>query len=102
MGIAVRKLASIALGVALGFCAAGFSARTEAGVAVGVSTGLPGVTVVAPPVLIPPPPAALLYAASYYYRYPRYYSPALVRSGFGYPYGYPCGFRGYAYGRHRR
>jgi hypothetical protein len=95
----VRKLASITLVVALGFCAAGFSSRAEAGVVVGVGIGLPGVAVVAPPVIAYPPLPAL-YAAPYYYRYPRYYYPALVPYGFGYRYGY--GFRGYAYGRHWR
>ena len=95
----MRKLASITLVVALGFCAAGFSSRAEAGVVVGVGIGLPGVAVVAPPVIAYAPLPAL-YAAPYYYRYPRYYYPALVPYGFGYRYGY--GFRGYAYGRHWR
>ena len=43
----MRKLAAIGLGVALGFCAAGFSARSETGVFVGVGIGLLGVAVVA-------------------------------------------------------
>jgi hypothetical protein len=92
----VRKLASIALAVALGLCAAGFSARTEAGVVVGVGIGIPGVAVVVPPVIAYPPFPAL-YAAPYYYRYPRYYHPAFAPYGFGYRYGY--GFRGYRYAR---
>jgi hypothetical protein len=65
----VRKLASITLVVALGFCAAGLSSRAEAGVVVGVGIGLPGVAVVAPPVIAYAPLPAL-YAAPYYYRYP--------------------------------
>gem|GEM_PF-5149077 len=101
----MRKLASIALVVGLGFCAAGLSSRAEAGVVVGVgSIGLPGVAVVAPPVIAYPPLPAL-YAAPYYYRYPRYYYPAFVPYGFGYRYGYGYGygFRGYAaYGRRWR
>jgi len=83
----VRKLASIALVVALGFCAAGLSSRAEAGVVVGVGIGLPGIAY---------PPFPALYAAPYYYRYPRYYYPALVPYGLRYQYGH--GFRGYAYG----
>ena len=97
-GIAVRKLASIALGVALGFCAAGLSSRAEAAVVVGVGIGLPGVVVAPPMIAYPPLPA--LYAAPYNYRYPRYNYPAFVPYGFGYRYGY--GFRGYAYRRHWR
>ena len=92
----MRKLAAIALGVALGFCAAGFSARSEAGVVVGVGIGLPGVAVIAPP-MIAYPPLPARGAAPYYYRYPRYYYPAFLARGFGYRYGY--GFRGYVYGR---
>jgi hypothetical protein len=88
----VRKLAAIALVVALGFCAAGLSARAEAGVVVGVGIGLPGDAVVAPPVIAYRPFRAL-YAAPYYYRYPRYFYPAFAPYGIGYRYGY--GFRGY-------
>ncbi len=91
----MRKPASVALAVALGLCAAGFSARTEAGVVVGVGIGLPGMVVAPPAIAFPPLPA--LYAAPYYYRYPRYYYPAFVPYRFGYRYG--CGFRGYAYRR---
>ena len=80
----MRKLASLALVAALSVGAATLSKPADAGVAVGVSVGLP-VLVAAPAVLAYPPVAVGYYPG--FYRYPRYYGPGYGRWGYGWSHG---------------